>query len=116
MPLDYNNKIFKSIDSSANAEVSGETLFHYHQKGQVVWAEYSGGVIVNGHLIAKVGAAGELDMIYHHINTDLELMTGTCQSTPEVLADGRLRLHERWQWTTGDNSEGTSVVEEVVTN
>ncbi|MGI9541812.1 MAG: n-acetylglutamate synthase [Cyclobacteriaceae bacterium] len=116
MSVNYNNKVFKSVSSSSNAEVSGETLFHYHQEGQVVWAEYSGGVIIKGHLIAKLGAAGELNMRYHHINSDLEIMTGTCQSRPEALPDGRLRLHEQWQWTSGDHSEGTSLVEEVVAN
>ena len=40
-------------------------------------------------------------------------MTGRCASTPEVLADGRLRLHERWQWTCGGEEEGESTVEEV---
>jgi len=114
MPINYNNKVFKSIDSSSNAEVSEETLFQYHQEGQVVWAEYSGGVIIKGHLIAKVGEAGQLDMRYHHLNNDLEVMTGTCLSTPEMLPDGRLRLHEQWQWTSGDHSEGTSIVEEVL--
>ena len=41
------------------------------------------------------------------------LRTGTCQATPEVLPDGRLRLHEEWQWTNGDRSVGRSIVEEV---
>jgi hypothetical protein len=42
-----------------------------------------------------------------------EFMAGECHSTPEVLPDGRIRLHERWQWTTGDRSRGESVIEEV---
>jgi hypothetical protein len=52
-------------------------------------------------------------MRYHPVNDAGELMTGRCRSTPELLPDGRLRLHERWQWTSGDGSEGESVVEEV---
>jgi hypothetical protein len=54
-----------------------------------------------------------LDARYQHVNTSGELMTGQCKSTPEVLPDGRLRLHESWRWTSGDMSEGRSVVEEV---
>jgi hypothetical protein len=80
----------------------------------IVWAEYAGGLIVKGSLIATVQADGVLDARYQHVNTSGELMTGQCRSTPEVLPDGRLRLHERWQWTSGDRSEGRSVVEEVV--
>jgi len=40
-------------------------------------------------------------------------MTGICRSTPQTLADGRIRLHEKWQWTCGDLSLGESVVEEI---
>ena len=39
-------------------------------------------------------------------------MTGICQSTPELLPNGKLRLHEAWQWTAGDRSKGSSVIEE----
>ena len=52
-------------------------------------------------------------MRYHHVNAAGELMTGVCRSTPELLPDGRVRLHERWQWTSGDGSSGESVIEEV---
>jgi hypothetical protein len=40
-------------------------------------------------------------------------MTGVCRSTAEILSDGRIRLLEKWQWTSGDFSEGESVVEEI---
>jgi hypothetical protein len=111
--ISYDNRRFVSVANMANGEVSAETVFHYHQQGQLVWAEYRGGAIVFGTLIAKVDAAGCLDMRYQHLNTAGELMTGRCHSTPEVLSDGRLRLQEQWQWTSGDGSAGTSIVEEV---
>ena len=37
----------------------------------------------------------------------------SCRSVPEVLADGRLRLHETWSWTEGGEGAGTSTVEEM---
>jgi hypothetical protein len=40
-------------------------------------------------------------------------MTGRCHSIPEQLSDGRIRLHEQWQWTSGDLSSGESIVEEI---
>lgn len=109
----YNNKTFRSVTNTSNGEVSGDTLFHYHQKDQIVWAEYSGGSIVKGFLIATLRVDNGLDMRYQHVNTQGELMTGHCQSTPEQLPDGRIRLHERWQWTSGDHSSGESIVDEV---
>ena len=113
MNISYDGRNFKPIRNSATGEVSDETLFRYHQKGEIVWAEYSGGEIRFGTLIAKVLSDGSLDMRYQHINTSGELMTGICRSTPELLPDGRLRLHEEWRWTSGDDSSGESVIEEI---
>jgi len=39
-------------------------------------------------------------------------MTGVCTSKPEFLANGKIRLHESWKWTSGDKSEGKSINEE----
>lgn len=112
--LNYNNRRFRSVSNSATGEVGAETVFHYHQSGNIVTADYSGGDIVSGHLIAICDAEGRLDMRYHHVNTSRELMTGVCRSTPEILTDGRIRLHEKWQWTSGDRSSGESILEEIL--
>lgn len=40
-------------------------------------------------------------------------MTGTCNSRPELLKNGKIRLHEEWQWTSGDKSKGKSILEEI---
>jgi hypothetical protein len=40
-------------------------------------------------------------------------MTGICFSTPEILENGKIRLHESWEWTSGDQSKGTSIIEEL---
>ncbi len=79
---------------------------------RVVWAEYEGGDIVKGHLVANVLASGLLDMRYHHVNLRGELMMGTCLSTPEFMGDGKIRLKEEWQWLSGDRSSGYSEIVE----
>jgi hypothetical protein len=113
--MDYNleGKVFRSIANTANGEVGAETIFRYHQAGEVVTATYDGGGIVSGHLIARMLPNGQLDMRYHHINASGELMLGTCLSTPRRLADGRLAFSEQWQWLSGDLSSGHSEIEEV---
>lgn len=113
MAINYQGKTFRPVVQAANGEVSDATVFHYRQTGNIVTADYTGGSIVQGHLIALVEADGCLNMRYHQVNDRGELRTGICRSVPERLADGRLRLHETWQWTSGDRSAGTSVVEEV---
>ena len=111
--INYDNKIFASVQNSETGEVGAETVFHYHQKDNLVWAEYAGGKIVFGNLIAKIADNDSLEMRYQHLNKQGELMTGECLSTPEALSDGRIRLHEKWCWTSGDFSKGESIVEEI---
>jgi len=111
--INYDNKTFASLQNSENSEVDSETVFQYHQKDDLVWAEYEGGEIVFGSLIAKVAENDCLDMRYQHLNSKGQLMTGKCVSTPETLPDGKIRLFEKWQWTSGDLSSGTSIIEEV---
>jgi hypothetical protein len=113
MKINYDKRIFKSVSNSETGEVSGETRFFYHQKDSLVWAEYEGGAIVFGSLVAKVLENDLLEIRYQHLNTKGELMTGKCVSTPEILENGKIRLHEKWQWTCGNFSEGESIIEEV---
>lgn len=110
--MNYNGKIFRPISNTDNGETSSETLFLYKQVGNILTSEYSGGKIKSGHLIGLVGDDGNIDMRYHQVNDKNELMTGICKSIPEILENGKIRLHEYWEWTSGDNSKGTSVIEE----
>jgi hypothetical protein len=59
-----------------------------------------------------VDASGKIEMRYHQVNDQDELMTGICISTPEILEKGKIRLHENWEWTSGDYSKGSSIIEE----
>lgn len=111
--INYDGRRFRSVRNSSSGEVSEDTIFEYHQSGPLVHAEYKGGEIVFGTLIAVAAEDGSLDMRYQHLNRRGELMTGICRSTPEVLSDGRIRLHERWQWTSGDRTSGNSIVDEI---
>ena len=89
------------------------TLFNYRQSGDVVWATYQGGQIAFGTMIGVTRADGSLDLRYQHVTTAGEMRTGRCHSTPELLDDGRVRLHESWKWTEGADGSGTSMVEQV---
>jgi hypothetical protein len=111
--INYHNKRFRPIQNTNNGETSAETIFHYVQEGAILSAEYAGGKITKGHLIGLVDEHGVIDMRYHQVNNQGELMTGVCRSVPEVLPTGKIRLHESWQWTSGDESQGSSVIEEI---
>ncbi len=101
------------MSGSQNSETTQETLFLYQQEDNVLTSTYWGGNIRQGHLIGLVAKNGCIDMRYHQINTDGKLMTGTCFSKPELLPNGKIRLHETWQWTSGDCSKGHSILEEI---
>jgi hypothetical protein len=109
----YNARVFRSVANSDGGDVTGETTFHYHQRDDLVWATYAGGSVAFGTLLAKVDALGALDMRYHHVAVDGNFKSGRCHSRPERLPDGRLRLHEQWQWTDGADGQGASIIEEV---
>lgn len=111
--INFHNRYFKSVSNSANGEVGEETLFHYRQKGNVIWATYEGGSVQFGTLSGIINISGQPEFTYQHMNREGEFMTGKCISVPEVLPDGRIRLSEEWQWTCKDHSKGESVVEEV---
>ena len=111
--MNYNNKSFKPISNSENGETSNETVFHYQQVGNILTAAYAGGKIKQGHLIGLVDEQGNIDMRYHQVNDKDEFMTGVCKSTPEILENGKIRLHETWEWTSGDKSKGKSIIEEM---
>lgn len=111
--MNYDGRIFRTVSNSTGGEVDPRTRFHYRQEGSIVWATYAGGAIVFGTLLARCDRAGNLDARYQHTVSEGGFRTGRCRSRPEMLADGRLRVHERWQWTEGAEGSGVSIIEEV---
>ncbi|ULT59802.1 n-acetylglutamate synthase [Neobacillus drentensis] len=112
--INYNRRKFVSVENTANGEVSSNTIFEYNQEENILTATYSGGEIVKGTLIGIVKEDGSLQFRYNHVNVRNEIRGGQCYSTPETLPDGRIRLHEKWKWTDTDQSEGESIIEEVI--
>lgn len=113
MKVNYNNLKFKPVSNSQNGEVSDDMIFNYHQSGNIITCDYAGQNIIKGHLIGLVDDNGCIKMSYHQINKDGLLMTGNCISTPEIMSNGKVRLNESWQWTSGDKSKGSSILEEI---
>lgn len=111
--INYDGKKFVLKKNTENGEVSEETIFCYHQKEDIIWAEYSGGEIVQGFLVGTVDSNGNLEFVYQHINELHQLRLGRCNSCPQLMEDGKLEIHEEWQWLSGDQSKGTSIIVEI---
>ncbi len=112
--FDLDGRRFRTVSNSGAGESGSETIFHYRQKGAVVWATYHGGDVSFGTLLARAGSGGRLDMVYQHLNKNGDFRAGRCRARTVVLPDGRYRLHERWTWTAGAEGSGRSVTEEVL--
>lgn len=109
----YDGRFFVPRENTENGEVDGNTVFAYHQRENILWADYSGGEIARGHLVGTVSESGELDFYYQHINEQKQVRVGVCHSVPRVMANGKIELVEKWKWLNGDQSEGTSVIAEM---
>ncbi len=109
----YGGRLFRPVATNGESDTNSETIFKYEQKRDLLTGTYSGGHISFGHLIGLVNAAGRIDMRYHHLTVDGELKTCVCRSIPEFLENGKIRLHESWQWTSGTCEKGTSILDEL---
>lgn len=113
--INYHDRLFKLVATEGGGDVDDDTIFRYEQRADVLIGTYSGGDIDYGTIVGKVKPDGSLHFLYHHITKDRVLKSGLCDSTPEILETGKIRLHERWVWTSGlgAGKGGTSIIEEV---
>lgn len=112
--INYDGRKFVPKTNTENGEVDGQTVFHYHQRENIIWAEYAGGEILRGFLIGMADESGKLEFTYQHINASMQIRLGKCNSIPVRQEDGRLEMYEEWQWLNGDESKGESVIVEVL--
>lgn len=109
--IDYRGRRFQPVDNPHYPGGTEAPTGAYQQDGDLVWAEFAGAAIRAGRLVGRCRPDGTIDAAYCWVTTGGDTMAGTCQSTPTVLPDGRLRLTERWHRM--DGTVGVSYVEEV---
>jgi hypothetical protein len=107
--VNYDGRRFSpSAPATAGAD---PPVGHYHQAGDVVWAEFSGGDVRAGRLVGRCAADGVIEAAYVQLMVGGEIAAGRLTSVPHLLPDGRVRLEERWR--RDDGSTGTSWIEQV---
>lgn len=109
--IHYAGRLFRAVALDGEGDVSAETVFRYDQRGDTLLGSYSGGDVDFGSIVGRVLPDGSLTFLYHHRTKGGALRSGSCESTPAVLPNGKVRLHERWEWHGGGS--GTSVLEEL---
>ena len=111
--IDLNGKKFGLLANSENGEVSTETLFYYEQKGALVTAEYRGGSIRYGKILARQNTDNSLEMLYQCLTDEGELKAGNAFAKVSVNETGQIQLDLKWQWLNGDKTSGTSTYVEI---
>ncbi|QIM63540.1 n-acetylglutamate synthase [Pasteurellaceae bacterium Orientalotternb1] len=109
--FDLNNKKFIALQNSENGEVSSQTYFHYFQKNQMIWAEYSGGEIAKGFLIGKWITETQIEFTYQHLNNKLENRFGHCVTHFQLTEQGKLLGKELWQWLDSLEKGESQIIE-----
>jgi hypothetical protein len=110
--IDYDGRRFRAAgpgsDDGADAPVAV-----YRQRGDLLWADFSGGGVRRGSLTGLCRPDDSLEFTYTMVLADGTVLAGYCESTPELLPDGRIRLHERWQRYGPNASTGISDLDEI---
>ena len=98
-------------EANPDGDVDHETVFEFHESGDTIWAGYSGGAIRQGFLVGE-RQGKRIKFRYVHVTVEGELASGLSNDVIELDADGRMRLHERWECESKPGS-GTSVLVEI---
>jgi len=110
--FNFDNKKFALIHNSETGQVSTETIFEYKQKDNLVTADYYGGTILYGKIIADL-KDDELNMLYQCLTTDNQLKAGKAIAKITLTDNGKIKLNLDWEWLTNANEKGTSEYIEI---
>ncbi|MFH1699622.1 MAG: n-acetylglutamate synthase [Candidatus Zixiibacteriota bacterium] len=111
--FNLNNKYFKGIENYDDGDFNQETVFHYRQDNNIVWATFQGGGTRFGTIVGYINDKGLIQMVWQYLNVSHEFISGTTVSKVEILPDGKYRLHETWTIDKPEPLQGTSVIEEI---
>jgi hypothetical protein len=108
--FNYNGKRFRSTTAGPDGD---SPVALYRQDGDLVWAEFAGHDVRRGLLAGTCAPDGTLTFAYCMVLNSGEVISGRCASTPQLLDDGRIRLHEKWERYGPHTASGISYLEEV---
>lgn len=107
--IDYDGRRFRA---AGHADGNGPVAT-YRQRGDLLWGDFSGGDVRRGSLTGLCRPDDSVEFAYTMVLADGSVLAGHCESTPEVLPDGRVLLHEKWERFGAHADSGTSELEEI---
>ena len=105
--FNFNNKVFYLLENSESGKVNSETIFKYQQKENIVTANYSGGTIKYGKIIATLNN-DTLNMLYQCVTIENELKAGKAIAKISLTKEHKIHLKLNWQWLNEDKEKGVS--------
>lgn len=105
--LNLNNKTFSLVSNTEKGEVNTETIFKFKQKSHVVTADYYGGTIQYGKIIA-IKNGQQLDMLYQCLTQKNELKAGKAIAEISQNENNKLKLRVCWEWLDNKEEKGQS--------
>ncbi|MEP7196094.1 MAG: hypothetical protein ABI851_06200 [Saprospiraceae bacterium] len=105
--INFNNKTFSLVENSENGKVNNETIFEYKQIGEIVTADYHGGTIQYGKIIAILKGS-QLNMLYQCITTGNELKAGKAIADISLTENKKIKLKLNWEWLNNKEEKGVS--------
>jgi len=109
--FDFNSVRMNAVRTAENGVVNADTVFTFRQVEHQVFAEYSGGGVIRGHLVGLLEGA-RLSFRYAQLERGDILNGGHSLCEVERTTDGRLRLVEHFEWESRPGG-GTNVIEEL---
>lgn len=105
--FNFDNKLFSLVENSENGTATSKTIFEYKQEENLVTADYHGGGIKYGKIIARL-EHDTLDMRYQCFTETGELKAGKATAQVSFTAKNKLKLKLNWEWLDGGNAKGVS--------
>lgn len=93
--LSLDGLTFAMISSTASrVDPLGPTVFRYHQRGTLVWGDYTGDTVSEGRFVGSL-VGDVLEISFGHAPASGgAVVRGDAHSRVEIGEDGRLRLIE----------------------
>lgn len=110
--MDLHGKKFRVVRNDGDSPETAEgTIVSFTQRGDLVFAEWSGGLVRTAQLVGVIQDT-RIRHAYMLINVANEIRAGAGTIEVEARSDGKLRLVESWDWTD-TRGRGLCTMEEL---
>lgn len=105
--FNFNSKTFTLVENSEEGSATSKTIFEYKQQGNLVTADYHGGGITYGKIVAKL-ENDILHMLYQCLTDEGELKAGKATALISLNKKNKIKLKLNWKWLGDTTQNGVS--------